>query len=125
MKDVQKGIIREDVNLIAKCGLYCGSCKRFLKEKCPGCLENNKASWCKLRTCCLEKKIASCADCKDYKNVMDCRKYDNFIAKVFGFVFDSDRSACIARIKEIGYEGFAHEMAENRVMTFKKKGRIR
>ena len=125
MKDLPKEIIREEVKLIAKCGLYCGSCPRFLKGKCLGCLDYHKASWCKLRTCCLEKNIASCADCKDYKNVMECGKYDNFIARIFGFVFNSNRSACIARIKEIGYEGFAHEMAENRVVTFKKRGKTR
>lgn len=116
MKEIQK-----NVKFIAKCGLYCGACKRFLKEKCPGCLENHKATWCSLRTCCLEKNMASCVDCKDYENVMDCRKYDNFMARIFGFIFNSDRSACIARIKEIGYDGFAHEMAENKIMTFKKK----
>lgn len=125
MKELQKGIIRENINLIAKCGLYCGACPRYLNKKCPGCIENHKASWCKLKICCHEKNIASCADCKDFKDVMDCTKYDNFIARIFGFVFNSNRSACIARIKEAGYEDFAHEMAENKVMTFKKRGRTR
>lgn len=117
--------IQNDVKWIAKCGLYCGSCPRFLKEKCPGCLDYHKATWCKLRTCCLEKKIASCTDCNEYENVMDCGKYDNFIARVFGWVFNSDRSACIARIRQIGYEGFAREMTENKVVTFKRKAGTR
>ncbi len=125
MTEMPKEIIREDVKLIAKCGLYCGACPRYLKKKCPGCLENHKTSWCRLRTCCLEKNIAACADCRDYKNVMECKKYYNFIARIFGFVFNSNRSACIARIKEIGYEGFAHEMAKKGTMTFKKRGEIR
>lgn len=25
--------------LIANCGLCCGACKAYLKEKCPGCAE--------------------------------------------------------------------------------------
>ena len=33
---------------IAACGLYCGACKKFLNGKCPGCKENEKASWCKI-----------------------------------------------------------------------------
>ena len=36
-----------DTNLIGYCGLYCGACKRYLKDKCPGCHKNEKAAWCK------------------------------------------------------------------------------
>jgi hypothetical protein len=35
--------------------------------------------------------------------------------------FNSDRSACIARIKETGYDEFAIEMAESRRQTIKRK----
>lgn len=112
--------IREDVQLIARCGLYCGACKRYLTEKCKGCHENGKASWCKLRLCCMEKNIASCADCKEFSNVMDCGKYNNFMARIFGFIFNSNRSACITKIRQTGYEAFAREMAENRIVSFKR-----
>ena len=33
---------------IAACGLYCGACRKFLAEKCPGCKPNKKATWCKI-----------------------------------------------------------------------------
>ena len=34
--------IKENVGLVAYCGLYCGACKAYLKEKCSGCLNNEK-----------------------------------------------------------------------------------
>ena len=110
-----------DVNLIAKCGLYCGSCRKYLKDNCPGCLKNEKASWCKVRSCTIIKNISSCADCDEFINPMECKKYNNFMAKLFGFVFNSDRSACIQKIKKIGYEKFALEMSEKEQMTIKEK----
>jgi len=109
-----------DKNLIAYCGLYCGACTRYLKGKCPGCKENEKASWCKIRKCCIEHEFNSCADCH-IMPLNDCKTYNNFMAKVFGFIFNSDRAACIARIKETNYEEFAKEMAEKKVMTIKKR----
>ncbi len=36
--------IQEDVELVAHCGLYCGACKAYLKEKCDGC-HRNPAPW--------------------------------------------------------------------------------
>lgn len=110
----------ENQDMIAKCGLYCNACGKYLKGKCDGCASNHKASWCKLRTCCLEKKIASCADCTEYEDVMACNKYNTFMAKMFGFIFNSDRAACIERIKTVGYEKYAREMTQNKRMTFKR-----
>ncbi len=109
-----------DKNLIAFCGLYCGSCRSFLKGTCPGCRDNVKAAWCKVRSCCMENNLQSCADCTTIA-LMECKKFNNFMSKAFGFIFNSDRAACITRIKEIGYEGFAIEMANNKMQTIKRK----
>jgi hypothetical protein len=51
----------------------------------------------------------------------DCKKYNTFFSKVIGFVLNSDRAACISRIKEIGYGPFAAEMAVNRKITIKRR----
>ena len=51
---------------------------------------------------------------------MACRKYNTFMAKLFGFIFNSDRAACINKIKSIGYEQFAQNMAEHKIVSFKK-----
>ncbi len=106
-----------DTDLIAFCGLYCGACKRQLRDKCPGCAGNDKASWCKVRSCCLEHGYRSCADCTVVDDVADCAKLNGFMAKVFAVIFRSDRNACLARIREGGYEAFAEHMAEQGLQT--------
>lgn len=111
--------IKVDKELISYCGLYCGACGKYLNGKCPGCRENEKASWCKIRKCNMEHSYRTCAACQ--MNVVECKTYSNFISKLFGLIFRSDRNACISRIKDIGEEAFAKEMSEKRTMTLKKK----
>jgi hypothetical protein len=120
MKATNQKEVLADQSLIAFCGLYCGACRSYLKGKCPGCKDNIKASWCKIRQCCMENKLLSCADCVTIE-LMECKKYNNFISKAFGYIFNSDRSACINRIKEIGYENFANEMTDSKIQTIKRK----
>lgn len=112
--------IKKDPALVAYCGLYCGACKSYQKGKCPGCHENSKASWCSIRTCCMEHGYKSCADCTEFSNPMDCKKFNNFFSKLFALLFRSDRAACIAAIKEKGYEGFATFMAEKGLQSIRR-----
>jgi hypothetical protein len=104
--------------LVAACGLYCGACGAYLRGKCPGCRENHKATWCKVRTCCHDSEFATCAQCREFQDPMQCGKYNNFIARIFGFIFRSDRSACIRQIRQIGLEGHADNMAQTRRPSF-------
>jgi len=113
-------VIRGDAELVAYCGLYCGACKAFLAEKCRGCRENAKATWCKVRSCCIDKQIRTCGECAEFPDPQACAKFDNFISRIFGFIFRSDRAACIAQIKRIGLEGHAAAMAESRSHTIKR-----
>lgn len=106
--------------LIAHCGLYCGACKAYLKEKCPGCHENEKATWCKTRACCKENQYASCADCKEFNDLNDCKIFNNFVSKIFSFVFRSNRKACITKIQDIGVQEYADFMAENKLQSLKR-----
>jgi hypothetical protein len=112
-----------DKTLVAKCGLYCPACPRFLKQKCPGCEANEKATWCKIRSCCLENNYASCAECKEFENPSDCRKFNSFMGKIFEYIFNSDRIACIQQIRELGYEKFAGDMAKNGRVTIKRRSK--
>jgi hypothetical protein len=112
--------VTSDPSLVAYCGLYCGACRAYLKEKCPGCHDKEKASWCKIRTCCIDHQYASCADCAEFSEPNDCKRFNNLIARIFGFIFRSDRSACIHKIGELGLEGYAAEMAEDRLQTIKR-----
>ena len=113
--------IKVDPKLVAYCGLYCGACGRFRKGGCPGCAENTKAGWCKIRSCCAEHAYSSCADCREFALVTECKKFDNFMARIFALIFRSDRPACIARIKEIGVEAYAKEMAEHGLQSIRRR----
>ncbi|MBN1202055.1 MAG: DUF3795 domain-containing protein [Anaerolineae bacterium] len=114
------GIVESDPKLVAFCGLYCGSCGRYKRGKCPGCAGNEKASWCQIRVCCLENGYSTCAACAQFDSVRDCRKFDNFMARLFSFVFRSDRPASVARIKAIGVEAYADEMTTSGKMSIRR-----
>lgn len=105
--------------LVACCGLYCGACRSYLVGKCPGCRENPKAGWCKVRSCCQENSFITCADCTKHPDPVECRRFNNVMSRLFKLVFRSDRAACIAVIKEHGVEAFARGMAERRIQTIK------
>jgi hypothetical protein len=105
---------------VARCGLYCGACAKFLSEKCPGCHENEKATWCKIRSCCIESGISSCADCAEFADARECTKFDNPMSKLFALFFRSDRAACIDQIRRLGLEGHAEAMAAGKLQSIKK-----
>lgn len=113
--------IAMDVNLVAKCGLYCGACGKYLKGNCPGCAKNEKATWCTVRSCTGEHGWSTCAECSTYGNPKECGKYNNIFSRVVGFFLNSDRSGCIALIKEKGLEGYASYMAENGLQTLPRR----
>jgi hypothetical protein len=112
--------IQVDPQLVARCGLYCGACSSYLKGKCKGCAENAKATWCAVRSCCAGRQIATCAECTDFSDARSCKKFNNFISRVFGLVMRSDRAACIDQIKGLGLEGHAAAMAELGSQTIKR-----
>ena len=110
-----------DGSLIAACGLFCGNCGKYLKEKCPGCAANTKATWCKIRSCCIKKNIANCSACQEFVNPAECAKYNNFISRVIEFFFSSDRSLNIDYIRQNGEEKFVAIMKEDKRMSLPKK----
>ena len=78
------------VSLVAYCGLYCGACEAYKSKKCPGCAANEKATWCRVRKCCADKKAMSCADCGDVSDKASCGKLNNIISKTIGMFTRSD-----------------------------------
>lgn len=113
MKDIEA-----NTQLIAACGLYCGACRKYLADKCPGCHLNEKATWCKIRSCVNRHGYHSCAECAT--DVTQCKTYSNLIGKIFAFIFRSDRPACIRYIKDHGEQAFAEEMTRRKSQTMKK-----
>ena len=112
--------ILADPNLVAYCGLYCGACGAYRRARCPGCHENQKATWCKVRACCRENGFSTCADCKEFPDPAGCRKFNNFIAKLFGLIFRSNRRACVLQIREKGVQGHAETMTAQQRMTIRR-----
>jgi len=69
----------------------------------------------------MELGYTSCAECAEFPNPGDCKKFDNFIGRVIGFVLNSNRAAGIAMIKERGREGFAEYMEGYGRVALKRK----
>ncbi|MDD5308214.1 MAG: DUF3795 domain-containing protein [Deltaproteobacteria bacterium] len=109
-----------DVKLVARCGLYCGACGAYLNGRCPGCAGNDKASWCKVRSCCAKRSYASCADCTEFADPRDCARFHNVMSRIIGFVLRSDRRACVLQIREKGLDGHARIMAESRRQSIRR-----
>lgn len=118
-------------SLIGACGLYCGACRKFLKDQCPGCRHldsmhpvkhRRQARWlerCKIRRCCKTKAFHTCAECS--AGVEACKTYTNLVSKLFGLLFNSDRSACIRYIRQNGEEAFAEKMTWYELMTMPRR----
>ena len=95
-------VITEDkTQLVAYCGLYCGNCGAYKKGRCKACKDGGGFSSCKVRLCCVDREYQSCGECEEY---LDCKMLNNFISKIFGFIFRSDRKGALGAIREVGIE---------------------
>ena len=108
--------------LIAACGLYCGACRKYRQEKCPGCRISNRIQpltkrlqKCKIRSCCFNKGFQTCAQCN--MDVSECKLHNNWKSKLFSVIFRSDRVACIRYIRKNGMEAYAERMSLHEQMT--------
>lgn len=96
--------------ILAYCGLVCSECGACKKGKCQGCHSDKPMNrGCKVKPCALEKGYTTCAECVEFENLKDCKKLNNFISKIFGLIFRSDRIGNLERIREIGIEQFQQE----------------
>ncbi len=112
--------ITADAGLVACCGLYCGACRAHRSGRCTGCRPNEKRAWCKVRACCIQRGYATCAECQEHPDPNGCRTFNNPIARMIGFVFRSDRAACIAQVRLMGAQKHAEWMAECRRHTIRR-----
>ncbi|RJO68700.1 MAG: DUF3795 domain-containing protein [Myxococcales bacterium] len=97
---------------VAACGLFCSNCGRFKKGKCEGCQIAPAWASCPVRACCAERRITTCAECTAFAapgDFHDCKKLNNFIAKVFAFVFGSDRLGSLVLLRDKGMAAYLAE----------------
>ena len=109
----------KDVNLIAFCGLYCGSCVSFLKGKCPGSTENNKATWCKIRTCNVDSQLSNCAHYQT-THPTECKELNYTIGQIFKLPYKTDRLASLQYITDKGEMAYTDKMYELNPVVIKK-----
>lgn len=96
--------------IIAYCGLACSNCGMYIKGKCLGCHSDRPMNRnCKMKACAISRKFTTCAECKDFQDLRDCKKLYNFISRFFGFIFRTDRIGNLNRIREIGLSKFKSE----------------
>jgi len=102
-----------DGKIVAYCGLICSDCGAFKKLKCQGC-HSDKPIFknCPVKKCAMDKNYSTCAECGEFEDLKQCRKLNNFVSKLMGFVFRTDRIGNLKRIREIGLETF--KTADNR-----------
>ncbi len=91
--------VENNGSLVAYCGLFCGECGSYLKGKCKGCKEGGGFSRCKVRICCTEKGILTCAECEEYTDFRDCKKLNGAIAKVYSLFSSEDRLGNLEGLK--------------------------
>lgn len=113
-----------DENLVTMCGLYCGACPRFLKNKCKGCREKDHfPSYCDIKPCAIEHNIDTCAQCPEYSDVRLCKTFNPFLIKVGEFITGTSRARGIDMIRTSGKTAFAQYMVDNRFVSIKGKKR--
>ena len=73
------------VEEIGCCGSYCGTCPVLEEQACKGCKtgyengeRNISKAKCKIKVCCINSKLQSCADCNEYNS---CNTVNDFYNK--------------------------------------------
>lgn len=115
-----------NTNLVSYCGFYCGACPSFIKEKCKGCKGDHPKcavgyKGCKVRACCIENEYSSCANCKKYDTVKECKIYNPFMIRIGQFITQTNRRKGIEMIKEKGEPEFAEYMIGKKWVTIKTR----
>lgn len=96
--------------IVGCCGLVCSNCGAHRKGRCQGC-HSDKPMFrnCPVKTCVKFRGFATCAECSAYPDLTQCGKLHNFISRLMGWIFRSDRIGNLNRIRQEGLEAFKAE----------------
>jgi len=99
--------MKDEEIIIGYCGLVCNTCWAYKKKKCKGCYSDNPMyKNCPVKPCCIEKSYTTCAECTEYEDLRKCKKLNNYIAKIVGFIFRMNKIKNLEEIRRIGLEKF-------------------
>ena len=97
-----------DEILIGGCGAYCKTCGEFRGGRCKGCTVGYRSgerdltkAKCKIKRCCCQKALISCADCHEYES---CETIQSFHGHK-GYKYGKYKQA-VLYIKAHGYAAF-------------------
>ncbi len=94
---------------VAACGLFCSNCGKFKRGRCKGCQIEPGFKRCAVRLCCIEKGATTCADCNEFEAPRDyheCGKLNSVIARIFSFIFGTNRFAALTVLRDRGKEAY-------------------
>ncbi len=93
---------------IGCCGSFCKTCPELRQAHCKGCKigyangeRDIKKARCRIKVCCIGKKLVTCADCEHY---FSCETIQGFYAKN-GYKYKKYREATLF-IRSDGYHRF-------------------
>ena len=101
-------MVEDKTLLVAYCGLYCGNCGSYKKGRCKGCQDGGGFASCTLKKCCVESNFRTCAQCEEF---IECRKLNNFMARIFSFLFRTDRMGNLKAINNLSIEKWVEEVS--------------
>jgi len=94
---------------VAACGLFCSNCGKFKSGRCQGCQVEPGFRSCPVRGCCAGRGLTSCAGCSDFaapRDFRECGKLNSWLAKVFSFIFRSDRPGALTLLRDKGQAAY-------------------
>jgi hypothetical protein len=107
------GMKKMSILEIGCCGAYCKTCAEHRNSRCQGCRigyedgkRDIKKARCKMKVCCIEKGLNTCADCDTYST---CDIIQRFYSKK-SYKYKKYEQATLF-IREKGYSSFL-EMAD-------------
>ena len=65
---------------------------------------------CPVKKCNIERGYSTCAECAEYEDLRKCKNLNNWISKIFGFIFRTNKLRNLERIRKIGLEKFKEEV---------------
>ena len=99
------GIVKQYIGRIPACGIFCGGCPVYIREKkpCPGAEINvERCERCKsFHLCCQSKKINHCHECPSFP----CRRLKDFSKRWLKYGQDIIENQI--RLKELGESDFS------------------